>query len=136
MRSTISPRRATPAVSFETPEYTANADAIGTLRLLEAIRILGLEDRFYPGVTSGCLAMCARRRNETRRSTRAPLYACAKMYSYWITVNYRGRTASTPATASFQPRVAGARRNLVTAKSPRAGRESVWVCRIASILAI
>lgn len=80
------------AVSFETPEYTANADALGTLRLLEAIRILGLEDktRFYQASTS---EMFGRVREVPQRETtpfypRSP-YAAAKVYGYWITVNYR-----------------------------------------------
>ncbi|MFN2099265.1 GDP-mannose 4,6-dehydratase [Altererythrobacter sp. MF3-039] len=79
-------------VSFETPEYTANSDAIGTLRLLEAIRILGLEQttRFYQAATSemyGKVAECPQ--NEaTPFYPRSP-YGVAKLYAYWITVNYR-----------------------------------------------
>jgi GDPmannose 4,6-dehydratase len=80
------------AVSFETPEYTANADAIGTLRLLEAIRILGLEKktRFYQASTSELFGEV----RETPQKETTPFYprspyACAKLYSYWITVNYR-----------------------------------------------
>ena len=80
------------AVSFETPEYTANADAIGTLRLLEAIRILGLErkTRFYQASTSELFGDVREtpQRETTPFYPRSP-YACAKMYSYWITVNYR-----------------------------------------------
>ena len=80
------------AVSFETPEYTANADAIGTLRLLEAIRILGLEKktRFYQASTSELFGDVREtpQRETTPFYPRSP-YACAKMYSYWITVNYR-----------------------------------------------
>jgi GDPmannose 4,6-dehydratase len=79
-------------VSFETPEYTANADAIGTLRLLEAIRILGLERkvRFYQASTS---ELYGKVRETPQRETtpfypRSP-YAAAKAYAYWITVNYR-----------------------------------------------
>ena len=79
-------------VSFETPEYTANADALGTLRLLEAIRILGLERqvRFYQASTS---ELFGRAREIPQKETtpfypRSP-YAVAKLYSYWITVNYR-----------------------------------------------
>ncbi|MGR3780765.1 MAG: GDP-mannose 4,6-dehydratase, partial [Albimonas sp.] len=79
-------------VSFETPEYTANADAIGTLRLLEAIRILGLEDhaRFYQASTSELYGQVAEtpQRETTPFRPRSP-YACAKLYAYWITVNYR-----------------------------------------------
>jgi GDPmannose 4,6-dehydratase len=80
------------AVSFETPEYTANADAIGTLRLLEAIRILGLEKktRFYQASTSELFGDVREtpQRETTPFYPRSP-YACAKLYSYWITVNYR-----------------------------------------------
>lgn len=80
------------AVSFDTPEYTANADAIGTLRLLEAIRILGREKitRFYQASTSELygLAQEVPQRETTPFYPRSP-YAVAKLYSYWITVNYR-----------------------------------------------
>ena len=79
-------------VSFETPEYTANADALGTLRLLEAIRILGLEQRvrFYQASTSELFGKAAEipQRETTPFYPRSP-YAVAKLYSYWITVNYR-----------------------------------------------
>ena len=79
-------------MSFETPEYTANADALGTLRLLEAIRILGLEKktRFYQASTPRCTARCrrSRRRETTPFYPRSP-YGAAKVYAYWITVNYR-----------------------------------------------
>ena len=79
-------------VSFETPEYTANSDAIGTLRLLEAIRILKLEDsvRFYQASTSELYgnAKCSPQNEETPFAPRSP-YAAAKLYAYWITVNYR-----------------------------------------------
>ena len=80
------------AVSFETPEYTANADGVGTLRLLEAIRILGLETktRFYQASTSELYGLV----QETPQTETTPFYprspyAVAKLYSYWITVNYR-----------------------------------------------
>lgn len=80
------------AVSFETPEYTANADAIGTLRLLEAIRILGLEQkvRFYQASTSELYGKVQEvpQRETTPFYPRSP-YAAAKLYAYWITVNYR-----------------------------------------------
>ena len=80
------------AVSFETPEYTANSDAIGVLRLLEAIRILRLEDsvRFYQASTSELfgLAQEVPQRETTPFYPRSP-YAAAKLYGYWITVNYR-----------------------------------------------
>ena len=79
-------------VSFETPEYTANADAIGTLRLLEAIRILGMEKRvrFYQASTSELYGKVM----ETPQTEHTPFYprspyGVAKLYAYWITVNYR-----------------------------------------------
>jgi GDPmannose 4,6-dehydratase len=79
-------------VSFETPEYTANADGLGTLRLLEAIRILNLEDRtrFYQASTSELygLVQAVPQRETTPFYPRSP-YAAAKLYAYWITVNYR-----------------------------------------------
>jgi GDPmannose 4,6-dehydratase len=79
-------------VSFETPEYTANADALGTLRLLEAIRILGLEKsvRFYQASTSELYGQAAQtpQSEATPFQPRSP-YAAAKLYAYWITVNYR-----------------------------------------------
>jgi GDPmannose 4,6-dehydratase len=80
------------AVSFESPQYTADVDAMGTLRLLEAIRILGLEKktRFYQASTSELYGMA----HETPQKETTPFYprspyAVAKMYAYWITVNYR-----------------------------------------------
>ena len=80
------------AVSFETPEYTANADGIGTLRILEAIRILGLEKktRFYQASTSELYGLVQEtpQRETTPFYPRSP-YAVAKLYAYWITVNYR-----------------------------------------------
>ena len=80
------------AVSFETPEYTANADGIGTLRILEAIRILGLEKktRFYQASTSELYGLVQEipQKETTPFYPRSP-YAVAKMYAFWITVNYR-----------------------------------------------
>jgi GDPmannose 4,6-dehydratase len=79
-------------VSFETPEYTANADALGTLRLLEAIRILRMEEkvRFYQASTSELYGRALEKpqRETTPFQPRSP-YAAAKLYAYWITVNYR-----------------------------------------------
>jgi len=79
-------------VSFETPEYTANTDALGTLRLLEAIRILGMEKtaRFYQASTSEMFGkvMEVPQRETTPFYPRSP-YGAAKVYAYWITVNYR-----------------------------------------------
>jgi GDPmannose 4,6-dehydratase len=79
-------------VSFETPEYTANADGIGTLRILEAVKILGLKDktRVYQASTSELYGLV----QEVPQSEKTPFYprspyAVAKMYAYWITVNYR-----------------------------------------------
>ena len=80
------------AVSFETPEYTANSDALGTLRLLEAIKISGLEKytKFYQASTSELYGLIREspQNEETPFYPRSP-YAVAKLYSYWITVNYR-----------------------------------------------
>jgi GDPmannose 4,6-dehydratase len=80
------------AVSFETPEYTANSDAVGTLRVLEAIRILGLEQktRFYQASTSEMFGKVQEipQRETTPFYPRSP-YGAAKVYAYWITVNYR-----------------------------------------------
>ncbi len=80
------------AVSFESPEYTADVDALGTLRLLEGIRLLGLEQktRFYQASTSELYGKV----QETPQTEKTPFYprspyACAKLYAYWITVNYR-----------------------------------------------
>ncbi|MCZ4341631.1 GDP-mannose 4,6-dehydratase [Sphingomonadaceae bacterium G21617-S1] len=80
------------AVSFEAPEYTADVDALGSLRLLEAIRLLGLTDktRFYQASTSELYGLV----QETPQTERTPFhprspYAVAKLYAYWITVNYR-----------------------------------------------
>lgn len=79
-------------VSFDTPEYTANADAVGTLRLLEAIRILGLEGttKFYNAATSELFGLVQEvpQKETTPFYPRSP-YAVAKLYGYWITVNYR-----------------------------------------------
>lgn len=80
------------AVSFESPEYTADVDAIGTLRLLEAIRFLGLEKktRFYQASTSELFGLVQEtpQKETTPFHPRSP-YAVAKMYAYWITINYR-----------------------------------------------
>src|SRR5271157_2321915 len=79
-------------VSFETPEYTANADGVGTLRVLEAIRILGLEkkSRFYQASTSEMFGKVQEvpQRETTPFYPRSP-YGAAKVYAHWITVNYR-----------------------------------------------
>ncbi|KAH0795243.1 GDP-mannose 4,6-dehydratase [Histomonas meleagridis] len=79
-------------VSFDTPEYTANADGIGTLRILEAIRLLGLtkKTRFYQASTSELFGLIQEpvQNEHTPFYPRSP-YSCAKLYAYWITVNYR-----------------------------------------------
>jgi GDPmannose 4,6-dehydratase len=79
-------------VSFETPEYTANADAVGALRILEAIRLLGLEDktRFYQASTSEMFGLTDGKvlNEESKFYPRSP-YGAAKVYAHWITVNYR-----------------------------------------------
>lgn len=80
------------AVSFELPEYTANADALGTLRILEVIRMLGLQDKtkFYQASTSELYGLVQQvpQNEKTPFYPRSP-YAIAKLYSYWITINYR-----------------------------------------------
>lgn len=80
------------AVSFETPEYTANADGIGTLRILEAVRLLGLiqKSKIYQASTSELYGLVQEipQNEKTPFYPRSP-YACAKLYAYWITINYR-----------------------------------------------
>ena len=94
-------------VSFEEPEYTANSDALGTLRLLEAIRITGLEKtaRFYQASTSEMYGLVQEipQRETTPFYPRSP-YAVAKLYAYWITVNYREAYASREALDVFKER--------------------------------
>jgi len=79
-------------ISFDTPEYTANADALGTLRLLEAIRVLGLQDKtkFYQASTSEMFGKVAEspQHENTPFYPRSP-YGAAKLYAHWITINYR-----------------------------------------------
>jgi len=112
------------AVSFEEPEYTANTDALGPLRLLEAIRILGLEKktRFYQASTSELygLAQEAPQKETTPFYPRSP-YAVAKLYAYWITVNYReayGMFACNGILFNHESPVRG--ENFVTRKITRA----------------
>ncbi|MBN2468424.1 MAG: GDP-mannose 4,6-dehydratase [Deltaproteobacteria bacterium] len=112
------------AVSFETPEYTANADALGTLRLLEAIRLLGLTDktRFYQASTSELYGKISEspQRETTPFYPRSP-YAAAKLYAYWITVNYReayGMHASNGILFNHESAVRG--ETFVTRKITRA----------------
>ena len=104
------------AVSFEEPEYTANSDALGALRILEAIRILGLEKktRFYQASTSELFGLV----QETPQKETTPFYprspyACAKLYAYWITVNYREAYGMYACNGIlFNHEIPDARRNL------------------------
>ena len=98
------------AVSFESPEYTADVDAVGTLRLLEAIRLLGLEKKtkFYQASTSELYGLVQEKpQNETTPFHPRSPYAVAKLYSYWICVNYReayGMYACNGVFQSWRPR--------------------------------
>lgn len=112
------------AVSFEEPEYTANADALGALRLLEAVRILGLEKRtrFYQASTSELYGLVQEtpQKESTPFYPRSP-YAVAKLYAYWITVNYReayGMYACNGILFNHESPVRG--ENFVTRKITRA----------------
>ena len=112
------------AVSFEEPEYTANSDGLGTLRLLEAIRILGLEKktRFYQASTSELYGLVQEmpQKETTPFYPRSP-YAVAKLYAYWITVNYReayGMYACNGILFNHESPVRG--ENFVTRKITRA----------------
>jgi len=123
-------------VSFETAEYTANADAIGTLRLLEAIRILKLEQRvrFYQASTSELFGKA----RETPQSETTPFYprspyAAAKLYAYWITVNYReayGIHASNGILFNHEGPTRG--ETFVTRRSRARSRRSNAGCRTVS----
>jgi GDPmannose 4,6-dehydratase len=111
------------AVSFEQPEYTADTNALGTLRLLEAIRILGMQDRtrFYQASSSEMYGMVQQtpQRETTPFYPRSP-YAAAKLYAYWITVNYReahGIHASNGILFNHESPVRG--ENFVTRKITR-----------------
>ncbi len=113
-------------VSFESPEYTANADAIGVLRLLEAIRILGMEKetRFYQASTSELYGLVQEvpQKETTPFYPRSP-YAVAKLYGYWITVNYReayGMFASNGILFNHESPIRG--ETFVTRKITRSGR--------------
>src|ERR1700721_4064903 len=110
--------------SFETPQYTANAAALGTLRLLEAIRILGMERRirFYQASSSELYGMVREvpQRETTPFYPRSP-YAAAKLYAYWITINYReayGIHASNGILFNHEGPTRG--ETFVTRKTPRA----------------
>jgi GDPmannose 4,6-dehydratase len=131
-------------VSFETPEYTANSDALGTLRLLEAIRILGLGDsvRFYQASTSEMFGLVQEvpQRETTPFYPRSP-YGAAKLYGYWITVNYReayGLHASNGILFNHESPIRG--ETFVTRKITRAvarialGLESrLWLGNLSSL---
>ena len=92
-------------VSFETAEYTANSDALGALRLLEAIRILKMEDRvrFYQASTSEMFGDSPPPQNETTPFRPRSPYAAAKLYAYWMTVNYREAYHSRTRAPSADP---------------------------------
>ena len=127
------------AVSFEEPEYTANSDALGALRVLEAIRILGLEKktRFYQASTSELYGLVQEipQKETTPFYPRSP-YAVAKMYAYWITVNYReayGMYACNGILFNHESPVRG--ETFVTRKITRALLESNWDSRSACISA-
>jgi GDPmannose 4,6-dehydratase len=131
-------------VSFETPEYTANADGLGTLRLLEAIRILRLEKttRFYQASTSELFGLVQEtpQRETTPFYPRSP-YGAAKLYAYWITVNYReayGMHASNGILFNHESPLRG--ETFVTRKITRAvaamslGRkQTLWLGNIDSV---
>ena len=112
------------AVSFEEPEYTANSDGLGALRVLEAIRVLGLEGktRFYQASTSELYGLvCETPQSETTPFHPRSPYAVAKLYAYWITVNYReayGIHASNGILFNHEPPVRG--ETFVTRKITRA----------------
>src|SRR5262249_14623995 len=117
-------------VSFETPEYTANADGLGTLRLLEAIRILGQETktRFYQASTSELFGKAQEipQKETTPFYPRSP-YAAAKLYAYWITVNYReayGMHASNGILFNHESPIA-AKRSLLARSRARSRRSSM-----------
>jgi GDPmannose 4,6-dehydratase len=123
-------------VSFEEPEYTANSDALGALRLLEAIRILGLKEktRFYQASTSELYGLV----QETPQTEMTPFYprspyGVAKLYAYWITVNYReayGLYACNGILFNHESPLRG--ETFVTRKITRGGwRASSWACRTA-----
>jgi GDPmannose 4,6-dehydratase len=130
-------------VSFETPEYTANSDALGTLRLLEAVRILGLERkvRFYQASTSEMFGKVQEvpQRETTPFYPRSP-YGAAKVYAYWITVNYReayGMHASNGILFNHESPIRG--ETFVTRKITRAVarialglEECLWLGNLAS----
>jgi GDPmannose 4,6-dehydratase len=130
-------------VSFETPEYTANSDAVGTLRILEALRILGLErtTRFYQASTSELYGKAQEvpQKETTPFYPRSP-YAAAKIYAYWITVNYReayGMFASNGILFNHESELRG--ETFVTRKITRAAarialglQEKTWLGNLSA----
>ncbi len=127
-------------VSFETPEYTANADGIGVLRLLEAIRILKMEKkvRFYQASTSELYGLVQEtpQRETTPFYPRSP-YAAAKLYGYWITVNYREAYGMhLPTAFSSILKAPPAAKPSSPARSPGRWRRSITGCRRPSMSAI
>ncbi len=124
------------AVSFEEPEYTANADALGALRVLEAIRVLGLgpRTRYYQASTSELYGLAAEtpQRQTTPFHPRSP-YGVAKLYAHWITVNTARPTGFTPATASpSTTKARSAARPSCRARSLGRSRASGSGCRTVS----
>ena len=124
-------------VSFETAEYTANADGIGTLRLLEAIRLLNLANRtrFYQASTSELYgkAQAVPQNESTPFYPRSP-YGAAKLYAYWITVNYReayGLHASNGILFNHESPLRG--ETFVTRKITRAVAAITWACKTGSL---
>ena len=127
------------AVSFEEPEYTANSDALGSLRMLEAIRMLGMQEtcRFYQASTSELFGKVVEtpQKETTPFYPRSP-YAVAKLYAYWITVNYReayGMFACNGILFNHESPIRG--ETFVTRKITRALAASPWACRTACISA-
>jgi GDPmannose 4,6-dehydratase len=128
------------AVSFEEPEYTANSDALGALRVLEAIRILGMEKktRFYQASTSELFGLV----QETPQKETTPFYprspyAVAKLYAYWITVNYREAYGMYACNGIlFNHESPSAARPSSPARSPVRWRGSSSACRTACSSAI
>ena len=119
-------------VSYEIPEYTSDVTAMGTVRLLEAIRRTGLQCRFYQASSARCSAAHRRRRDEGSRFHPRSPYACAKVYAHQITVNYResyGMHAS--GGILFNHESPGAGRHSSLEKSRRRRRGSNSACRAA-----
>ena len=128
------------AVSFESPEYTANSDALGTLRILEAVRILGLttKTRIYQASTSELYGLVQEspQKESTPFYPRSP-YGVAKLYAYWITVNYRESYGMYACNGLlFNHESPGEGKHLLLAKSLVVLRESMLVSKSAFIWVI